>query len=198
MNRCESAVGADDIRNELRTFVSGTIHDLTDTVIIDELGICQGQARVDMAVVNGRLHGFEIKSDKDNLRRLLRQIDIYDKVLDEATLVVGERYCNAVVGILPDWWGLVRFDTSDERVTFTEIRKPTSNPKQDPRALVELLWLDETKAFLERKSAMRGLRNRPKRELWDKVCECFELEEIASEVRTILKLRVTPKVAELL
>ena len=34
--------------------------------IIEELGIFQGQARIDLAVVNGSIHGFELKSDCRN------------------------------------------------------------------------------------------------------------------------------------
>ena len=50
------------------------------------------QVRIDIAVVKGALHGFEIKSDFDNLKRLARQVDLYSQVLDRATLVVGERF----------------------------------------------------------------------------------------------------------
>src|SRR5689334_4538281 len=64
----------------------------SDTIFIDELGLCRGQARVDVAVVNGVLHGYEIKSDRDSLRRLQSQVALYSKVLELATLVVTDRY----------------------------------------------------------------------------------------------------------
>ena len=32
-------------------------------LLIHELGVCAGLARVDIALVNGSLHGFEIKSE---------------------------------------------------------------------------------------------------------------------------------------
>ena len=35
---------------------------------VEELGVCRGRVRVDVAVVNGTLHGYEIKSDRDSLR----------------------------------------------------------------------------------------------------------------------------------
>ena len=59
-----------EIRNTLRaTLLSEHAGDPT-AVVIDELGICQGSARIDMAVVNGSLNGYEIKSDLDTLARL--------------------------------------------------------------------------------------------------------------------------------
>jgi hypothetical protein len=33
--------------------------------IIEELGVEHGAARIDIAVINGVLHGYEIKSDRD-------------------------------------------------------------------------------------------------------------------------------------
>lgn len=38
--------------------------------IIEELGVHHGTARIDIAVVNGIMHGYEIKSDQDTLQRL--------------------------------------------------------------------------------------------------------------------------------
>ena len=38
-----------------------------DYRIIEELAVCDGEARVDVAVANGRLCGCEIKSDADTL-----------------------------------------------------------------------------------------------------------------------------------
>lgn len=62
------------------------------SVVVEELGLCRGRVRVDLAVVNGSLHGYEIKSDRDSLDRLAGQADVYSKVLDQVTLVVGERH----------------------------------------------------------------------------------------------------------
>ena len=37
--------------------------------IVEEFGIEHGAIRIDIAVVNGLLHGYEIKSDRDTLLR---------------------------------------------------------------------------------------------------------------------------------
>ena len=82
-----------DIRAVLKSRLQAKHALEPDTVVVEELGLCQGQVRVDMAVVNGVLHGYEIKSDCDTLRRLPNQVVAYGKVLDRATLVVGVRQC---------------------------------------------------------------------------------------------------------
>lgn len=47
----------------------------SNTRIINELGIDFGASRIDVAVVNGIIHGFEIKSECDTLLRLPRQME---------------------------------------------------------------------------------------------------------------------------
>src|SRR5262249_26817602 len=76
------------IRPGLRSWLRLKHADESDTVLIEELGLCRGRVRVDVAVVNGLLHGYEIKSDRDSLRRLAGQVEVYGKVLDRATLVI--------------------------------------------------------------------------------------------------------------
>ena len=44
--------------------------------------------------------------------------------------------------ILPEWWGITTVTVNDA-VTFTVVRKASSNPSVDPEILVRLLWRDE-------------------------------------------------------
>src|SRR6266849_8615145 len=77
-----------------------------ETVIFDELGVQHGVARIDLAVVNGELHGFELKSDRDTLARLPEQVESYGRVFDRVTLVVEERHLRRAVEMVPEWWGI--------------------------------------------------------------------------------------------
>ena len=93
-----------------------------DTVLIEELGLSRGKVRVDLAVVNGSLHGFEIESDRDSLRRLAAQVDLYSQVLDRATLVVGGRFAPLATSLVPEWWGVVRVSSKPSGLRFTTLR----------------------------------------------------------------------------
>ena len=53
-----------DIRKALRARLETLHRRVRGTRIFDELGICEGRVRADMAVVNDCLHGFEIKQFK--------------------------------------------------------------------------------------------------------------------------------------
>lgn len=160
------------------------------TVVIDELGLCRGQVRVDVTVVNGLLHGYEIKSDRDSLRRLDAQVEIYGKVLDRATLVVGERHLAEALNILPRWWGVLYVSQRANEPQFTTVRHSRNNPLRDPRSLVELLWLCDALDLLEQRDAARGIRSKPRRDVWNRICEHFSVDEIAAAVRAKLKARV--------
>lgn len=182
-----------DIRPALRAILLGKHAGETDTVIIEELGVCRGRVRVDLMVVNGTLHGYEIKSERDSLRRLTTQIDFYGRVLDRATLVVAERHLHSALGILPAWWGVVRVQEMPRRQPFTTVRRGRNNPHRDPRSLVELLWLEDALALLEERQVARGVRGMPRRLVWDRVCEHLSLDEIAAAVRAQLKARTAPQ-----
>jgi hypothetical protein len=65
----------------------------TAIIIIDELGLCRGTVRVDIAVVNGVLKGYEIKGDQDTLRRLASQAATYNRIFD--TMTSQTTYLNA-------------------------------------------------------------------------------------------------------
>ena len=69
------------------------------------------------------------------------------------------------------------------------MRRARKNPGIDPRSLVELLWLDEAVALLDQRAAARGFRGKPRQIVWDRVCEYFQVREIAAAVRERLKAR---------
>jgi hypothetical protein len=163
-----------------------------DTVFVEELGLCRGAVRADLTVVNGSIHGYEIKSDRDSLRRLARQAQTYGRVFDRSTLVVGDRFLTAA-DLLPAWWGILHAQQTSEGIKFRTIRKARLNRHKDPRALVELLWSDQALALLEQRGVARGVRRKARRFVWDRVCTELSLREISDAVRAHLKAsRVSP------
>lgn len=187
MSKPEVTWGDAEIRPALRSRLLVEHGNKVDTVVIEELGICRGRVRIDLAVVNGMLHGYEIKSDRDSFRRLELQVELYSKVLDRATLVVGDRHLAEALDTLPGWWGLLQILPDSKGTRFKTVRRGWKNPRRDPRSLVELLWLDDAIALLG--DAALGIRGKPRRMVWDRVCEHFKVDEIAAAVRAHLKAR---------
>lgn len=188
-----TALGDPDIRCALRESLLAKHAKQSDTVLFEELGVCRGRVRLDLAVVNGKFHGYEIKSDRDSLRRLAVQVDFYGKVLDQATLVIGERHLCEGLALLPSWWGVLRIRQTAREPRFETVRRAQKNPQRDPRALVEFLWLEDTLALLEDHGRARGVRGKPRWFLWDRLCEHLSVDEIADAVRAKLKTRAAPR-----
>jgi hypothetical protein len=179
-----------DIRVKLRSVLEAAYGGDRSTLIIDELGICCGMARVDMAVVNGHLKGFEIKSDLDNLARLPSQVDLYSKVFDTVTIVTGPRHLKNVQSACPDWWGIAVAVRNESGVLELEhTRAEVENTTQDPSSIVKLLWRDEVLSILRRTGLAKGLSNLPRKYLWEALTRNFGVPDLSAIVRQQLKSR---------
>lgn len=178
-----------DIRAALWELLRKNHADDKDTLVLDELGICEGETRADVAVVNGSLSAFEIKSDRDKLTRLPRQIEAYQRVFDIVTVIVGGRYVERIVDVVPDGWGVIQALPAAESVKLEPIRGPKANADVDPFSLAQLLWRDEALALLEDRGLAQGLRSKPRRVLWQAIAEHLSLAEVSEAVRAQLKMR---------
>jgi hypothetical protein len=171
------------LRNELRSH-----YDLADTLLIDELGLCQGNARIDIAVVNGTLSGYEIKSEADTLYRLPNQVMVYSRILDYVTIVVSRPHLKKIADVVPEWWGITEAASEKGQLAFDQVRPADSHPSVDSFSLVQLLWRDEVLAILTDLGFTKGLSG--KREvLWKKLVEAQTLDDLKARVRQTLKLR---------
>lgn len=181
--------GDSDIRQALRLRLAKQHAKQCDTVFLEEFGICRGRSRIDLAVVNSSFHGYEIKSDRDTLRRFGDQVELYSKVVDRATLVSGERHLSEAMAVVPHWWGVLLIHPGVKSPRVKVVRRARKNPGIDPRSLVELLWLEDAVALLGQRNAARGIRGKPRRIVWDRVCENYKVKEIAAAVREHIKAR---------
>ena len=151
-----------EVRPALRAYLEQRELACPDTLLIEELGLCQGLARIDLATVSGVLHGYEIKSPRDRLSRLASQAATFSRVLNRVTLVVGGKHIKAALRLVPRWWGVLLVRGGIEEVSLDPFRPAAENPSQDPRALVELLWRDEALELLAHHNAATGVRSKPR------------------------------------
>ena len=197
MNRVRSdplEPDASAIRDALRATIDCRPPTVTSSLVIEELGICRGLVRADLAVVSDLFHGYEIKSDRDNLRRLSKQVELYSYVFDRATLVLGHRRLTKAINCLPDWWGITQYSVDESRIVFRPIRVSKPNPNRMARVLVQFLWRDEVLDLLKKRGLHIGVRSKSRRELWDHLCSYLDLEEIADAVKVQLMARTSASV----
>lgn len=153
------------------------------------MGILEGAYRIDAAVINGSMHGYEIKSTLDNLNRLPAQQAAYKKVFDRLTLVADEHHVEAAMKIVPPCWGLMVAGIRNGAPYVEELFQPRINFDVDPYSLCQLLWRDEALKLLSRKKMSAGMWNKPRRALWKKLASEIELVELKGLVRETLKRR---------
>lgn len=178
------------IRNALKPILINKYANNTNTLIIEELGISHGEIRIDLAVINGFLHGYELKSDKDTLYRLPEQAKAYNLVFDKMTLVVGKRHAYEAIKIIPDWWGIKIVDKDCKgQLKFYPIRHSGNNPNLDPIAILELLWKEEALNFLEELDNIKGFRSKKRNEIYKRIAEVSTLKMIKSKVSSLIRSR---------
>jgi hypothetical protein len=163
-------------------------HSPRSSLFVDELGL-GGVVRVDIAVVNGALWGYEIKSARDTLRRLPKQVEVYSQVMDYASLVVAEQHHKHALELLPPWWGVIVATGPSAKLKLNKTRKAARNEHVDPWVLVQLLWREEALNELARRGLDHGVRTKPRRAIWERLAEELELAELRGAVRATLKSR---------
>ena len=162
-----------------------------DTRIVHELGLCLGEARIDVAVINGKLHGFEIKSEKDTLKRLPEQVLVYNRVFDRLTLVAAPKHIEKITEVIPNWWGIYSVHPTKKTASavIKSVRPAQKNTQVDPRAVVQLLWREEVLGELIKLDAAKGISSKPKSYLWERLAEIVPQKLLLGIVRTRLKIR---------
>jgi len=99
-----------------------------------------GDNRADLAVVDTKVRGFELKSASDSLARLPCQVTAFGRVFDFMTLVADSSHLQAAEILVPGWWGITEACSGQNGVTVRQRREPRENPGVDRIARLMLLW----------------------------------------------------------
>jgi hypothetical protein len=179
-----------DIRSALHAKRLRRVKSHPDTLVIDELGLAHARSRIDVAVINGCIHGYEIKSAKDNLDRFATQINIYRQTLQKLTLVAAPKHVAAIMSHAPDWCGVIAVEQGPRGgINFQVLRNAAANPEIDPVMVAHLLWRDEVIELLGQAGyAPKDLR-RPRKQLYEMLCKAMPLRQITASIRTFMAHR---------
>jgi len=167
------------VRDALRDRVLADTYGARDT--IDEFWVPRSNERADLAVIGRWMDGFEIKTERDTLRRLPRQAAAYGRLFDRCTVVVAERHSDAATQILPAWWGITTVHVNGS-VGFDVVRKPRLNHDIDPEILVRLLWRDEALSALVALGGEHDAKA-PRGSLWRELLRTTTLGQLRAIVR---------------
>ena len=110
--------------------------------IFDEKDI--GRSRADfLAVTDGLITGYEIKSDLDSYARLKSQVRNYNKFCDICYAVVGKSHQKGILKHIPEFWGIIVITVENGFSDIFELRLPDLNPKINIDSKLSILWKKE-------------------------------------------------------
>ena len=159
-------------------------------MVIDELGLMHGRGRIDVAVLKGNFHGFEIKSARDTIRRLKLQAETYSQCLEYVSVVAAEEHLDAVFSNCPSWFGVIRArETRGGDIAFVTLRKAAKNPNIDLIALAHLLWRSEALDLLRSRGLTDCSHRTSRAELYERLAESLSLRDLLGAVKLSIMKR---------
>lgn len=94
-------------------------------LVLKELALVNRLAVADFVVLTeNESHGIEIKTSRDDLRRLSKQCMAYSRVFKKVSVLCESTHLNKVVDTLPKWVGIILVDQRG----FTVFKEAQSSP----------------------------------------------------------------------
>lgn len=176
-----------DVRSIVLSELNEKYANNSDTRIVNELGIANGNSRIDIAVINGILHGYELKSESDSLKRLSRQASYYDKIFERMTLVIDKKFLVQAKEIVPKWWG-ISVVNADYSKTIS-VRKGRKIKTKDYPTLLNLLWKQELTGLLDYLEYPKKCKKFRKDDIYEIVLQDKRKDTIKKYIYSVLKKR---------
>lgn len=175
------------IRALVKSRLSRLMPNASSALMVEEMEVCSGRARVDFAVIGDELIGIEIKGPKDTVARLPRQAQAYSQCFDLVVLVVHESLCCRAKMLIPNWWGVVSGQKVGNRIRYQFQRLPEKNPHHNIEQLLALLWRNELDELLKGYLGFVSLPREPKRAVRMRLMAEVDAAELHKA--SLLKLR---------
>lgn len=102
-----------------------------NSVLINEMVVDNFRRRIDLAVANGKLHAYEIKSDKDSLYRLNGQVETYSKFFDKVTIVCSKKFVEKAKHSLPKSIEIIEVSKKNSFLNFKLVRRGKTETIKD-------------------------------------------------------------------
>lgn len=119
-------------------------HSLRTACMLNEFRA--GACKADMVILNGTATVYEIKSERDSLSRLERQLAAYRPLFPSVFVIAGENHVDAVMQMVGTDDGVLQLS---RRHQISVVKPAIDRPDRiDPLAVLNALRADEAKALL--------------------------------------------------
>jgi hypothetical protein len=119
-------------------------HSLQTASMINEFRV--GDCKADIAILNGTATVYEVKSERDSLARLDRQIAAYATVFAKVYVIAAEIHIGAVVDTVPEFVGVLCLN---RRHQISTLRDAVDQPERtSPGAIFDSIRTEEARMIL--------------------------------------------------
>jgi hypothetical protein len=120
-------------------------HSLQTASMLTEFRV--GECKADLAILNGTATVYEIKSERDSLARLERQVRTYASVFARVYVIAADSHVDAVTKTVPEEVGILCLN---RRHRISTIREAADHPERtSPEAIFDSIRTDEARIILE-------------------------------------------------
>jgi hypothetical protein len=119
-------------------------HSLHTASMLNEFRV--GECKADIAILNDSATAYEVKSERDSLSRLDRQMAAYAKVFSRVYVIAADSHIAAVMHAVPPEVGILRLSS---RYRISSIREALDCPERtSPAAIFDSIRSDEARMIL--------------------------------------------------
>ena len=119
-------------------------HSLQTASMLNEFRV--GECKADLAILNGTATVYEVKSERDSLSRLERQVAAYAPVFARVYVIAGEKHVDAVMDSVPNDVGVLRLEN---RYRISTLREAANRPERtSPAAIFDSIRTPEARMIL--------------------------------------------------
>ena len=120
-------------------------HSLQTAAMLTEFRV--GECKADLAILNGIATVYEIKSERDSLVRLDRQVRAYANVFVRVYVIAADAHVDAVLRTVPDEVGVLCLN---RRHNISTVREAGDQPERtSPSAIFDSIRTQEARMILE-------------------------------------------------
>ena len=120
-------------------------HSLEEASMLTELRV--GHCRADVVILNGTSTVYEIKSERDSLDRLPKQINAFRKVFANINVIVGENHVSAVHKMVDQGIGVMTLSDDHEIDIIQKSRDQSS--ETSPLSIFDMIRTRESELLLK-------------------------------------------------
>lgn len=157
-------------------------------VTIFELPI--GRSRVDLCKINGTSVAYEIKTDLDNLSRLEKQVNDYQKIFEQVYIICSTKNLDNIIAVAPSNCGIYTYYQNKKGKYRFNLFRNTVTQKEviEPYEQLKILSKKELASLLPHDSQFTEIKD-----IHKYILDHFEKERINSFFKQILKQRYRAK-----